>query len=109
MSRFLPPSKVLDAEINNSILGDGCVVRAGCKINHSVIGLRTLIGNNVIIDDALIMGCDATTGRRQLILLRNAWETSIQFAYGLLERHARNVVISDVLWDVSSDRMIIKG
>lgn len=57
MSRFLPPSKVLDAEITNSILGDGCVVRAGCKINHSVIGLRTLIGMNSTIDDALIMGC----------------------------------------------------
>ena len=27
MSRFLPPSKVLDAEVTNSILGDGCVVR----------------------------------------------------------------------------------
>ena len=57
MSRFLPPSKVLDAEITNSILGDGCVVRSGCKINHSVIGLRTLIGQNSTIDDALIMGC----------------------------------------------------
>ena len=57
MSRFLPPSKVLDAEVNNSILGDGCVVRAGCKINHSVIGLRTLIGAGTTIDDALIMGC----------------------------------------------------
>ena len=56
MSRFLPPSKVLDAEVNNSILGDGCVVRAGCKINHSVIGLRSLIGAGTTIDDALIMG-----------------------------------------------------
>jgi glucose-1-phosphate adenylyltransferase len=27
MSRFLPPSKVQDSEVNNSILGDGCVVR----------------------------------------------------------------------------------
>ena len=56
MSRFLPPSKVLDAEVNSSILGDGCVVRAGCKINHSVIGLRSLIGAGTTIDDALIMG-----------------------------------------------------
>jgi len=84
MSRFLPPSKVLDAEINNSILGDGCVVRAGSKINHSVIGLRTLIGNNVIIDDALIMGCDATAGRRHEILLWNLREILIQFVSGPL-------------------------
>lgn len=58
MSRFLPPSKVQDSEVNNSILGDGCVIRAGSKINHSVIGLRTLINENCIVDDALIMGAD---------------------------------------------------
>ena len=44
--------------MNNSILGDGCVVRAGCTINHSVIGLRSLIGAGTTIEDALIMGCD---------------------------------------------------
>jgi len=57
MSRFLPPSKVLDAEVTNSILGDGCVVRAGTTITHSVIGLRSLIGENCHIEDALLMGC----------------------------------------------------
>ena len=44
MSRFLPPSKVQDAEVSNSVLGDGCVIRAGTTISHSVIGLRSLIG-----------------------------------------------------------------
>ncbi len=44
-------------QVNNSILGDGCVVRAGCTINHSVIGLRSLIGAGTTIEDALIMGC----------------------------------------------------
>ena len=58
MSRFLPPSKVQDAEVRNSILGDGSVIRAGCRINHSVIGLRTLISEGCTIDDALIMGSD---------------------------------------------------
>jgi glucose-1-phosphate adenylyltransferase len=58
MSRFLPPSKVLDAEVTNSILGDGCVVRAGTTITHSVIGLRSLIGENCHIEDALMMGSD---------------------------------------------------
>eukprot|EP00191_Tetraselmis_sp_GSL018_P003032 CAMPEP_0177598000 /NCGR_PEP_ID=MMETSP0419_2-20121207/12059_1 /TAXON_ID=582737 /ORGANISM="Tetraselmis sp., Strain GSL018" /LENGTH=514 /DNA_ID=CAMNT_0019090303 /DNA_START=182 /DNA_END=1726 /DNA_ORIENTATION=+ len=58
MSRFLPPSKVLDAEVHNSIVGDGCVVRASAKITHSVIGLRTLISENVVVEDSLIMGAD---------------------------------------------------
>ena len=38
--------------------GDGSVIRAGCRINHSVIGLRTLISEGCTIDDALIMGSD---------------------------------------------------
>ena len=48
---------MLDAEVTNSILGDGCVVRGGTTIKHSVIGLRSLIGENCHIEDALIMGC----------------------------------------------------
>eukprot|EP00891_Asterochloris_glomerata_P007450 jgi/Astpho2/7450/Aster-02029 len=58
MSRFLPPSKVADAEISDSILGDGTVIRAGCNIKHSVIGLRTLINENCTVEDALVMGSD---------------------------------------------------
>lgn len=44
MSRFLPPSKVLDAMVSKSIIGDGCVIRSNTTITHSVIGLRALIG-----------------------------------------------------------------
>jgi len=58
MSRFLPPSKVLDAEVSESIIGDGCLIRANAKITHSVIGLRALISENVVIEDAMIMGSD---------------------------------------------------
>lgn len=52
-----PFPQVLDAEVTNSILGDGCVVRGGTTIKHSVVGLRSLIGENCHIEDALIMGC----------------------------------------------------
>ncbi len=58
MSRFLPPSKVADATISNSILGDGTVIRAGSKISHSVVGLRSLIQENCIVEDTLLMGSD---------------------------------------------------
>ncbi|KAL3148411.1 hypothetical protein ABBQ38_013866 [Trebouxia sp. C0009 RCD-2024] len=58
MSRFLPPSKVAEAEISNSILGDGTVIRAGSKIRHSVVGLRSLIQENCTVEDTLLMGSD---------------------------------------------------
>jgi len=57
-SRFLPPSKVLDAELSTSILGDGCVIKPGSKITRSVIGLRSLIGDNCIVENSLLMGAD---------------------------------------------------
>merc|ERR1719163_449817 len=58
MSRFLPPSKLIDCEVNDSVLGDGCVIRQGTKVGHSVVGLRSLIGSNCVIQDAIIMGAD---------------------------------------------------
>ncbi|KAG2489639.1 hypothetical protein HYH03_011918 [Edaphochlamys debaryana] len=58
MSRFLPPSKVLDAEVSMSIIGDGCVIKAGSKVSNSIIGIRSLIGSDCIIDSAMMMGAD---------------------------------------------------
>jgi len=58
MSRFLPPSKITNSNISRSILGDGCVVRSGCTVEHSVVGLRALINEGCTITDSLIMGSD---------------------------------------------------
>jgi glucose-1-phosphate adenylyltransferase len=70
MSRFLPPSKVRDATITQSILGDGCVVKQGCDIKHSVIGLRSQIGQNCKIHDTLYMGCDYYETEEECLLVR---------------------------------------
>eukprot|EP01023_Acetabularia_acetabulum_P029989 TRINITY_DN2826_c0_g2_i3.p1 TRINITY_DN2826_c0_g2~~TRINITY_DN2826_c0_g2_i3.p1 ORF type:complete len:541 (-),score=99.46 TRINITY_DN2826_c0_g2_i3:1213-2751(-) len=58
MSRFLPPSKMVDADVTRCVLGDGCVIHPGCKIDNSVIGLRSLINENCTIEHSLIMGSD---------------------------------------------------
>jgi glucose-1-phosphate adenylyltransferase len=57
-SRFLPPSKVMEADIVDSILGDGCTVEKGTRIVHSVIGLRSRIAKDCLIEDSLLMGAD---------------------------------------------------
>jgi len=56
-SRYLPPSKVLASEVSKSVIGDGCLIKDS-KIHHSVIGLRSLIGEGATVSDALIMGAD---------------------------------------------------
>ncbi|WJX32743.1 glucose-1-phosphate adenylyltransferase [Trifolium repens] len=52
--RYLPPSKMLDADITDSVIGEGC----NCKIHHSVVGLRSCISEGAIIEDTLLMGAD---------------------------------------------------
>ncbi|KAL6312047.1 hypothetical protein AAG906_027246 [Vitis piasezkii] len=36
------PSKMLDADVTDSVIGEGCVIK-NCKIHHSVVGLRSCI------------------------------------------------------------------
>ncbi|WJX38767.1 glucose-1-phosphate adenylyltransferase [Trifolium repens] len=55
--RYLPPSKMLDADITDSVIGEGCVIK-NCKIHHSVVGLRSCISEGAIIEDTLLMGAD---------------------------------------------------
>ncbi|ASC72169.1 glucose-1-phosphate adenylyltransferase [Halomicronema hongdechloris C2206] len=56
-SRYLPPSKLLDCQVTESIIGEGCILK-NCEVHHSVIGLRQRIHENCIIQDALLMGAD---------------------------------------------------
>ena len=58
MSRFLPPSKIIDATVERSILGDGCTVESGSRVYHSVVGLRSRIRQDCVIEDSLLMGAD---------------------------------------------------
>ncbi|KAL2476578.1 Glucose-1-phosphate adenylyltransferase small subunit [Abeliophyllum distichum] len=55
--RYLPPSKMLDADVTDSVIGEGCVIK-NCKIHHSVVGLRSCISQGAIIEDSLLMGAD---------------------------------------------------
>jgi len=56
-ARYLPPSKMDNCEIRDSIISEGCII-IGAKINHSVIGLRSRIGEGAQIDSAYMMGAD---------------------------------------------------
>ena len=56
-ARYLPPSKVEETEINDSIISDGCIIN-GAKINNSVIGLRSRISKGVQIESSFLMGAD---------------------------------------------------
>jgi glucose-1-phosphate adenylyltransferase len=56
-ARYLPPSKINNCEIRDSIVSDGCIIN-GAKISHSLIGLRARIGEGAHIEASYIMGAD---------------------------------------------------
>jgi len=55
--RHLPPSKMDNCEIRDSIISDGCII-IGAKINRSLIGLRSRVSEGAQIDAAIMMGAD---------------------------------------------------
>ncbi|OUL31776.1 glucose-1-phosphate adenylyltransferase [Nostoc sp. 106C] len=56
-ARYLPPTKLLDCNITQSIIGEGCILK-NCRIEHSVLGVRSRIESGSIIEESLIMGAD---------------------------------------------------
>ncbi|OKH35143.1 glucose-1-phosphate adenylyltransferase [Calothrix sp. HK-06] len=56
-ARYLPPSKLLDCQITQSIIGEGCILK-NCRIEHSVLGVRARVDSGCIIEDSLLMGAD---------------------------------------------------
>ncbi len=56
-ARYLPPTKLLDCHVTESIIGDGCIIK-NCQIHHSVLGIRSRVEAGCTIRDTLIMGSD---------------------------------------------------
>ena len=56
-SRYLPPSKIQDCHITESIVSEGCILK-NCRVHNSVIGLRQRINANCEIDSSLLIGSD---------------------------------------------------
>jgi glucose-1-phosphate adenylyltransferase len=56
-ARYLPPSKIEESTITDSIISDGCIIN-GAGIVNSVIGLRSRVSRGVQIEASFIMGAD---------------------------------------------------
>src|ERR1700744_3049783 len=55
-ARMLPPSKV-SGNMQKTIIADGCIINAS-RIYRSIIGIRTRIGHDTIIENCYVMGSD---------------------------------------------------
>lgn len=57
-ARMLPTSKISGTTLNRSVIGEGCIIHAA-KIDRSVIGIRSRIGNDSTIINTYMMGNDS--------------------------------------------------
>lgn len=55
--RYLPPSKLLNCQVTESIIGEGCILK-DCRIHHSVLGVRSRVESGCVIEESLLMGAD---------------------------------------------------
>ncbi len=55
--RFLPSTRASGCELIRTLLADGCLIN-GSSIRHSVIGLRSVVGDDSRIRDTVMMGAD---------------------------------------------------
>lgn len=56
-ARFLPPSEVHGAHLHNVLLPEGCRIY-DASVSNSVIGLRSIIGAEAVIQSTVMMGAD---------------------------------------------------
>ena len=55
--RYLPGSKINGAQIDHAVVSDGCIINRA-RINNSIVGLRTIIGDATELNRVVILGCD---------------------------------------------------
>jgi len=56
-ARMLPTTKVSGTTLEKTVISDGCIIHAA-KIERSVIGIRSRIGEDSTVINTYMMGCD---------------------------------------------------
>jgi len=56
-ARFLPASKINQANISKAIVADGCII-SNATIERSVLGVRSVIESGATIRNSVVMGSD---------------------------------------------------
>ncbi|MBT8272818.1 MAG: glucose-1-phosphate adenylyltransferase [Bacteroidia bacterium] len=56
-ARILPTSKISGTHMDKAVIADGCIIHAA-KIERSVIGIRSRIGNDSTVNNTYMMGSD---------------------------------------------------
>ena len=105
--RYLPPSKLLDAQVTQSIIGEGSMVKA-CSIHHCVLGVRSRIEDDVVLQDSLVMGNDFFESSEERAVLRERGGIPVGVGRGTTVKRAildKNVRIGQDVTIVNKDHV----
>ncbi len=92
--RYLPPSKLLDTQVTQSIISEGSMLKS-CSVHHCVLGVRTRLEDQVVLQDTLVMGADYFESAEERAVLRERGGTPIGVGKGttvkraILDKNAR--------------------
>jgi glucose-1-phosphate adenylyltransferase len=105
--RYLPPSKLQDAQVTESIIGEGSLLKA-CSIHHCVLGVRSRIEDEVVLQDSLVMGADYFESMEERLVLRERGGIPIGVGKGTTVKRAildKNARIGQDVTIINKDRV----
>ena len=105
--RYLPPSKLLDSQVTQSIIGEGSILKA-CSIHHCVLGVRSRVEEGAVLQDTLVMGNDFFESPAERNALRQRGGTPVGVGRGTTVKRAildKNARIGDNVTVVNKDNV----
>ena len=103
--RYLPPSKIVDTQITDSIVSEGSILKS-CSIHHCVLGVRSRIESDVVLNETLVMGSDFYESYEERIALRYGGGIPLGVGQGTTVKRAildKNARIGDYVTIVNKD------
>ena len=105
--RYLPPSKLLDTQVTQSIISEGSMLKS-CSVHHCVLGVRTRLEDQVVLQDTLVMGADYFESAEERAVLRERGGIPIGVGSGTTVKRAildKNVRIGRNVTIVNKDHV----
>ncbi len=106
-SRQLAPTRIKGTIVEDSLIADGCEIRAN-RITRSIIGVRSRVGVGTVIEDSIIMGNDRPANGLPEIgdncMIRNAiLDKNVQVGCGC------SIVNDAGIEEANSDQCVIRS
>jgi glucose-1-phosphate adenylyltransferase len=100
--RFLPGSKINNAQIDHAVISDGCILNRS-RITNSIVGIRSIVGAGTELNRVILLGSDYYESRESIEASEKAGRPRVgigmdsRIENAIIDKNARignNVVIS---------------